>query len=233
MPFIRVQITAPHSNGLPRDAITNSFAITPTGAASRTDAASAFTTEAQAFYSAIGSVLSDEYQWDAMIAEYVDLEDNQPRIPFQTDSLGATGVTGSPNRMPAELALVCSLEGARVSGANMRRRRGRFYVGPFNLATDNYGRPPSTLVSGLAVALDALITNATYTLCVYSRYTHHGVPIGRNIGETEENGAPTFPEDEGQLPDAFTPVVRAWVDDAWDTQRRRGLGPTARTVVTV
>jgi len=30
-----------------------------------------------------------------------------------------------------------------------------------------------------------------------------------------------------------TPITDVWVDDAWDTQRRRGSNPTTRTTLTI
>jgi len=43
-----------------------------------------------------------------------------------------------------------------------------------------------------------------------------------------------LPDTEGppNLPAAYSPVQSGWVDNAWDTQRRRGLEATARTVFT-
>jgi len=233
---MRCQVTFLHNSGLPKDSITNSFALTTKGGSTEDSASSAFTVELDAFYSAIGSWLSDEYAWDVGTAEYISMETDRPRLPFKTQTISATGVSGTNIRMPAELALCCSLEGERTSGVNMRRRRGRFYVGPLNVETSgNQSRPSSALVAALSSALDGLITASLsdYELCIYSRYTHYKVPVGSNITDKDENGDPLYDEDPDFLAGSYTPVVRAWVDDAWDIQRRRGLSPSTRTIVEV
>jgi len=211
-----------------------SWAYKGNGTNTRTEAATALTTSVDNMLSTLGSFLADDYQWDQASMEHFDMEEPQPRVPFTTQAVTPTGVTGSGVRLPSEVALVCSLQGSTGSGLNMRRRRGRFYLGPFSVAsgTDQH-RPTSTMLSTVSGALDTFITSTSYVLCIYSRYTHHGVPVGRSISEKNQDGTLVFPEDPELLANAYVEVVTAWVDDAWDTQRRRGVGATGRTVVDV
>lgn len=94
------------------------------------------------------------------------------------------------------------------------RRRGRLYIGPLSTATggedpDLGSRPTSTFRNKVRDCA--------------SRLANHN------------NGLPDQPQwcVLSQRNDAVYPVIGGWVDDAWDTQRRRGLAPTVRSVFSV
>lgn len=111
------------------------------------------------------------------------------------------------NSFPLEVALCSSFASEVPPGVSERRRRGRVYIGPFNASAATVGTGMPTPLDSLRTALanrtealaDALAT-AGHPLCVWSRADA-----------------------------ALYPVVRGWVDNAWDTQRRREVDPTART----
>lgn len=222
MSFIRVQATIPHATGLPEDAVTNSFAIRPAGANTRQQAADAFHTELIAFYTAVKANLSAQYGWANIQTEFVDLLDDKPRLPFSTQTGSVGSFVSTLFDLPAEVAICCTLTATINSGDNPRRRRGRFYLGPLQNGSADLPLVPASLVSTVATALGALIVNPTYTMCVYSRYTHHGVPVGENIKD--------YPDEiPDALPSSFSDVSAGWVDNAWDTVRRRGVKATSRT----
>jgi hypothetical protein len=96
-----------------------------------------------------------------------------------------------------------SFHGEYVSGEPQARRRGRVYV-PWMQASSNVdGRPESTFVTLLAASFAefhaAAIASANVNWVVWS------------------------PTDS-----AAYPVEAGWIDDAWDTQRRRGVSATYR-----
>jgi hypothetical protein len=86
------------------------------------------------------------------------------------------------------------------SGRNLPRRRGRLYFGPY-FSGGMAGRPSSSQQTALLnIATDlAALGGADVAWVIYS---------------------PTDNQYRG--------VTNAWVDNAWDTQRSRGLAPTAR-----
>jgi hypothetical protein len=143
----------------------------------------------------------------------------QPRTILTQRSFTCTGVgTGYTVDMPAEVALCASFWGV----SNTPRRRGRVYLGPFGnhaLANGTNGRAIPTIVlrQSVAASFARLINKSanTQNLAVWSRgrYTVNKVPQ---------------PPVEGML----TIVTDGWVDDAWDTQRRRGQAASLRTVFT-
>jgi hypothetical protein len=73
-------------------------------------------------------------------------------------------------------------------------------------ASDNYGRPTSALVTNMLRAIkdlrDAAQASVSWDWVVYS-------PTNSNQYVAHD----------------------AWVDNAWDTQRRRGLPPNSRSIV--
>lgn len=226
--FIRATVTVPHDSGLPEDAIVNTWAFTAADATLIGGAAIAWNLAMNTFYGALVGSLSAAHNWDAGVTEYIDMTENQPRIPFYTGVLDLPALTGSLADMPAEVAVCMSFKGATASGQNQRRRRGRVYIGPLRQADTQHNVVPTTLADTIATAGAALRDTALVDWCVYSRYTHHAVPVGRDINEKDEDGDAVFPEVSDALPSSFIPVTTVWVDNAWDIQRRRGLKATYR-----
>lgn len=74
-------------------------------------------------------------------------------------------------------------------------------------------RPWTDLVTAAAAVGTTLLaagdaSSGAWTWCIYS---------------------PTTETQTASLASSFIPIVGGWVDNAWDTQRRRGLEPTTRT----
>lgn len=147
-----------------------------------------------------------------------DVDDSPPRVPVYTwdTNVSAFGViTDKP--IPHEVALCLSYEAIAASGTNPARRRGRVYIGPFNVQalpattpTSVNGRPISSLRAAMlsqAVLLCSELNAVDAALVTYS--------------PTSDAGGMTSIQ-SSKL------VHNFWVDDAWDTQRRRGLAPSVR-----
>ncbi len=110
----------------------------------------------------------------------------------------------SNQQLPAEVALCLSFKAAPQVGVPAARLRGRVYIGPLSTAalgvsSNSDIRPATVLQNILADAGLRLAGAAGHDLSVFSRV-------------------------RGQL----APVVELWVDNAFDTQRRRGAKPTSR-----
>lgn len=134
-----------------------------------------------------------------------NLDDPLPRVPVYQSTFTAT-LSSSGDPMPTEVSLVLSISAAPVSGVPMARRRNRKYLGPFVEGANGTDARPSlalrlTIARAARDLLDAAQASASWGWRVYS---------------------PTTGDD-------FEPVS-GWVDNAWDTQRRRGLAATERTV---
>ena len=146
---------------------------------------------------------SVQSEWS--IAGY-NLDDPEPRAPLYESSFEVTGLNESAVPLPREVALVLSMQAEPVSGVPQARRRNRKYLGPFGInALANDGRPSPNLRNVIAYSardlLNAAQASASWGWRLYSPTT----------SQTME------PHD-------------GWVDDAWDTQRRRGWDLTSRTL---
>lgn len=226
--YLRAACTIPRTGGLPKDNIVNTFAFTSPGGSDRDLAALNIAARLDGFYTAIKDHLSSAYAWASARVSVLDLTDDQPRIPFYDEEISITAPSTTNNDLPSEVACVLSFEGERASGVNMRRRRGRVYVGPLQVPSGDTWTVGSAMYNLIATAAsDHLLNPASPVVewAVYSPYTHHGIPVGEKL-------TPDDPEIPDFLPASFTPVARAWVDNAFDTQRRRGLSPTTRVTVT-
>ncbi len=105
---------------------------------------------------------------------------------------------------PGEVAVCLSYATVDDPELSTGRRRGRIYIGPLAAAQVGSARPGSTLraaVLDLGEALAQVGFAANTTWMMYS---------------------PTDSES--------AKIESIWCDDAWDTQRRRGLDPTTRDV---
>ena len=106
--------------------------------------------------------------------------------------------------LPSEVALCLSFQAPRIPGQIQNRRQGRVYIGPLNTGVASAGRPSSTARSTLAAAAGVL-----------------GVDI-----QTDTDG---FWAVWSAMNGTTAEVEEGWVDDAFDTQRRRGLQRTTKT----
>lgn len=148
-----------------------------------------------------------------------DLAQPKPRPVLHEGSFTMTGLsTGWTQDLPAEVALCASFWGV----ANRPRTRGRVYLGPWGnhasgAGTSGRSIPIVGLRQSIAASFGRMINVAASTanLAVFSRgvYQIDGVvqPVTSQL---------------------YTVVTDGWVDDAWDTQRRRGQDATTRTTFT-
>lgn len=208
--------------------VSSTFAyIIPTGVLP-SDGYDAIAARLDGFYTLISTVLHSDYDWAHARLKIYNYNLDPPRIPDYDEEMPISGTATTYNNLPSENAIVVSMEGAIVSGVNARRRRGRVYVGPLQMASGDLDLIPTTMVDAFADAAETwLLTPEVGTvesqLAVYSPYTHHNVPVGQKL-------TPEMEEDPTKLDDSFNPVVRIWVDNAWDTQRRRGRKATTRDI---
>jgi hypothetical protein len=216
MPIIRVQAVIPRDTGLPEDVSINTWHFLAVGAGLpgwTTEIAAAL----QAFYTGVDQLLSPLIASPGELKFY-DLGNPQPNPPYSVVPL--TLVPGGASvPLPEEVAICLSFAGENVAGEVAARRRGRIYLGPLNSVTsapvDGRVRVDAETRGTIVAAATALMTasdaTANWTWGIYS---------------------PTQAAEGGDPDSWFTPVERGWVDDAYDTQRRRGPKTSARTSFT-
>lgn len=201
MTAFQLQVTLFPTSNIPADASTNTWSCE----ADDLTAAIAFKDAVLDFYDLVLQYLSGDVRQDDHVWKLYDRTDPEPRYPAAE---GLFDLVAAPagNPLPPECAVCVSFEGLPTSGIPQARRRGRIYLGPMDTTTlASNGRPSPTAINGIVSAADDLLTASltatTWLWCVWS---------------TVDGGN--------------TPIARGWVDDEFDTQRRRGRVATTRTV---
>ncbi len=194
MSKVRVQIITRRATDLARDHIVNTvffddFNIDPTGG-----------TNWQAFADDV------KEQWRlreglptgyGVETKVYNMADALPR-PVKAQSAWAQGRSTAAGTVPREVALCLSY----FSERNIKRFRGRLYVGPFPFAEERPNGPQVDGVKALATAM-------------------------ANIGGIDVDWGLWSP-----TRGAFSKITAGWVDNEWDTIRSRGLKPTTRSTYT-
>lgn len=201
-----LQCTIQADTLLPQDAIVNTFhfqgGVSP-DYEDLVDMVHAFYTVAPSGGTALATYLGGNLLNDTINYRIYDFSDSVPRSPVWEEDRSAS--FGGGTTLPPEVAVCLSFQGTKVSGIAQARRRGRIFIGPLSTSINPDGRPSSTFRTSLAgSARDLLIaSNASgdWDWQVYS---------------------PTS--------STSTNVVDGWVDNEFDTQRRRGRTATTRTV---
>lgn len=205
-----VQVAMPNVSAMPEDVVINTFSFIgpdiPTEP-QRTE----LKTRLTAFYNSVHAPgtarLTSFFPSTLALAgtriKAYRREDVVPRAPVFDDALPLTPGTGDP--LPHEVALVMSFQATAISGTPQAQRRGRIYLGP-------------------------LSTNVLTPASLDAR------PTGGFINAVKGAGSFLWSESDADWDwvvhssiagDAT--VVGGWVDNAFDSQRRRGTAPTVRS----
>lgn len=202
----QVQVELRTQTGIPADNIINTFAFQWVGSPGSPDFG-ALAGLIDDFYDDVGDNLSNVLSGGGLAHQIkiYDLTDPSPRPPVFTTTFTQQGGT---NPLPVEVAICASFQGIQEAGYSQARRRGRIFIGPLRTntiqaGTDGYPRISSNTRNDIATACENLQANASaadWPWCVWSR-----------------------------ADDQLYIVNNGWIEDEFDTQRRRGPGPLTRT----
>lgn len=211
MAEFRCQVTIPAVTSIAEDALVNVWGVA--GAPSDAgDWAPDFAGNIKDFYDAWATYRSTLFNWAGAGLKVYRLSDPKPRAPRYEAALGLVASKASTT-LPTEVAVCLSFQALQLSGAPQARRRGRIYLGPFgtNAAQSNASRPDTGLTGSISLAAKNLLiaSDSNSEGWKWAILSPTGVP-----GPTEAI--------------AYSLVDNGWVDDAWDTQRRRGLAPATK-----
>jgi len=212
MSVLRVMFILEHQSGLPQDQAVNvwhfnSAAATAAEAEDASDLVVAWYNTNDGNGNAPREFLSPVLSGDWLTKVY-NLDDAEPRVPMFEDS-GSFAV-GPTDPMPSEVAVCLSFQGNSTSGDNQARRRGRIFLGPLDVSASDAAVPPrpnAALIETMRAAANNVLlpsNGGDPEWCVYSRVSDTGWP-----------------------------VTNGWIDNAFDTQRRRGEDANARTTFSV
>lgn len=217
--LLKAQVTLKAKSGIPEDHVTNSFwFLRNIEDATKDDEVAQ---NLKDFYDLalpvaaqrLSAWLSPALALTGHEIKTYNMADPTPRAPTHstTFSLTATAATAYPK----ECSVVLSARAEKVSGTVDARRRGRIYFGPVGATTGTLDattgalRPITALRNALLEAAARLAADCNSDGWLWGV---HSQTAG------------------GQ---AFVPYREWWVDDAFDTQRRRGERPTTKVTTTV
>jgi hypothetical protein len=219
-------------SGMPKDRSVNTFHL---GAGDTVPDLSAVATSIRAFYNSGGAgpfvehYLANSwlraghtikiYNMAAPLHSPPQYSVTLPRITTEDDSKG-----GLPQEVAGCLSYKGSLSTVDPAGTDtatsrpIERRSGRIFIGPLNIdvllpsGASEFGSQPNPAFNlTLRLAGKALFTDLAgqgIAWCIYSKRNH-------------VDGQPPY----------MSPITQFSTDDAFDTQRRRGVAATARTVL--
>lgn len=218
--FWRIQSTLPYLSGLPGDVVVNTWTFVGDGPTDYTLAAGWLGT----FYNTIGPVLSSivSRDTDVVTHDVYDLSRARPNPPIATFQDTIPAKTSGYINMPLEVAMVGSFQASPAAGEVQARRRGRVYLGPLAVdpALTDLGTPSSTLVTLIQGAFQALFDSSEgSSLCRWAQWSPTNAGGWMIPGQS---GPPN-------LDNGVSPIHDGWVDNEWDTQRRRAIEATSRS----
>lgn len=203
MPFYRFQQSIQTADNVAANYATNTFHFFADDVA----ALSGVVTAVAAFYNGLSDRFSSLVRQNGHTYKIYDLADPEPRAPVLEGGWNFT-VAPASTPMPPEVSLCMSFQATKQSGVPQARKRNRIYLPFIRVDQQNTdGRPTAAMVTDLALAGDALLAASdAATTWIWSIFSTI-IPI---------NAAP--------------PVNNGWVDNEWDTQRRRGRVAVSRTI---
>lgn len=228
-------VKLPFKTGLPRDVSENTFWFSDE-ADDPGDVATDIFAFLGVFYNevhttrSIATLLTEFIVRDNVNVDihHVNTGDNMPWIyipVISAEHLEISDAIADSISLPLEVALCMTYGGADPAPGTLdsvpaRRRRGRVYVGPWQaeITEDADDDPhPTTLLLNTVANAGKSALNSQSAFATGSRWV---VQSRVDPGTVPDPGPPYHVQ---------TVVQGGYVDDEWDTQRRRGVAATART----
>lgn len=212
---IRVQAVFQGGSGLPEDRFVNTFHFASATNQPYAENALACRNAVEGFFvsphggeAAIGAHLSPYVGRAFTVTSYNLLDAPGERLPTtQAATLPASTADG----LPEEVAICLTLRGAPPVTP---RRRGRIYIGPL---CDNNGI--IVYANTTTPARPKMTSSASITAALGASFTYLKNVVTADTAWCIRSTTPT---------ENFVPIVDGYVDNAFDTQRRRGPDPDFR-----
>ncbi len=217
MSVLSAQVIFPNRTALAKDATVNTLHFGTTGPAVDALSAVSITAAIVDFFNAdpvgadspLGSHMSPGIDRPNCRIKIYRLNDPKPRIPLSDEPW--TLIPSVGNAIPSEVAVVASFQAAKVSGLSQASRRNRIFVGALNTTSMIADAQGNARVHNEVITS---LLNAMNRLWVAS--------------DLDANW--TWVANSPKLGILSTAAIRdGWVDNEFDTQRRRGVKATVRS----
>lgn len=201
------QVSIPYESGLPEDVSVNTWSFG--GTVADEVAGPVIGNGLAAFYDTIAARMHPALVLNQATVKVYRWDDPKPRTPFFEGTLAIPPEQNNGSPLPEEVAAVLSFEAVQVSGQPQRRRRGRVYLGP------------------LATSATQQIGSHMYLAALFINDVEAGLDAAIALWSAGSVGHGVY----SRLDSVLRPAVNYWMDNALDTQRRRGVRATERTVL--
>lgn len=201
------QVSIPYESGLPEDVSVNTWSFG--GTAIDATAGPVIANGLAAFYDAIAARMHPALVLNQTTCKVYRWNDALPRVPIFEGTFAIPPEQNNGEPLPEEVAGCLSFEAEQVSGEPQARRRGRVYLGP------------------LATSATAQIGSHMYLAALFTQDVEDGLDAAIAIWSAGDIGHGIYSRADAVL----RPAVSYWQDNALDTQRRRGVRATTRTVL--
>jgi hypothetical protein len=220
MPFVvQVQHSIPYFTGIPEDVVTNVMHFryedvispSPEHLDDLRDAVKDFFNQLYGGISGSTATMAKFMRPALARQKMYLLADTPPRVPVLDEVVPLTGLNqdATTSRIPTEVSVCVSFHGTYVGGENRQSKRGRIFLGGLGdgwLAAGSAGDFPIPAGDPLNRAKQACINLKAATDADDWTWLVWSPTLGTGSA-----------------------VVAGWIDNAFDTQRRRGNAATART----
>lgn len=201
------QIVLTMESQLTEDFVSNTMHFFGIDLATDTAAVSAEIVE---FYSSIRGMFSSAVAIGPHLIKFYDTDAPAPNYPYaETSFTWPSKPTG--DSLPSEVAVCLSYAAKRESGEPANRRRGRIYLGPISVLQNDDGRPSQLIRTTFLDAAETLAQEINTIPALGTGFWGIYSPTGGTIAA----------------------IKTLSVDNAFDTQRRRGVAPTIKDVRTL
>lgn len=205
MPVLLAQVAFAHDSGQPRDAAVNTFHFDATASVQATY--DALDLALQSFYEDPSPPqsfsISDELSLALTGLYRIKIYDLADAIPRPTRAVYDHVTTVGTDGLPEEVAICLSYQADTLAGQPQAQRRGRIFIGPLRTAVmDNLGNINPNMQEVWGRAAQRLVTDSAATAAPW-------VVRHRATG-------------------SVATITNGWVDNEFDTQRRRGQRATDR-----
>lgn len=212
MPMFKVQVILPMFTNLPDDVITNTYHFETVAPVTKSAWSAAISPLLRTFYLAAyaSGGLAQYVNATACKTKVYDMSEPEPRIPVEATWASMSAIVAG-SAIPTEVAVVLSMHGSPVPGIPLGRQRGRVFLGGLGTSWIVAGSPSSfpTLNPTAVSALDVAAGNFLSAV--------NALPDGKWV---------VWSPTAGQSFD----VVGGHIDNSPDTQRRRSVAATSRSL---
>lgn len=214
MPLYRTQLVQPYFTNIPADVAVNTVYFTSTNALGDAGDMTAIKTVCN---QAMGNLepyrAANLKTTGGLTVKIYDADAPPNSSPISVGGPYNLSAPSTLTNLPFECAVVASFQADAIPGTPQARRRGRNYLGPLNTSALDDG--DATTFPSVAAGM---ITAATSYMDDLFNVFAHSAEVRWVVYSPTNND--------------YALVTNGWVDNEFDTQRRRGVESTARTTIT-